>query len=107
MQFCSKCGTILLPKKRGTKTIIKCPACNYTSKKKESLILKEEVKLAKEDKIEVIDKSVSTLPQTEEECPKCGNLKAFYWLVQTRAGDEAPTRFFKCTKCAHIWRSYT
>ncbi|MBS3171381.1 hypothetical protein J4449_02085 [Candidatus Woesearchaeota archaeon] len=28
------------------------------------------------------------------------------WLVQTRAADEAATRFFKCVKCMHTWRAY-
>ena len=107
MQFCPKCHTILLPIKKRNKTVMKCQACNYTSKKKENIILKEEIKLAKEDKIEVIDKNITTLPKTEMECPKCHHNRAYYWLVQTRAADEAATRFFRCTKCGHCWREYS
>ena len=47
-----------------------------------------------------------TMPLTDEECPKCKHGKAYYWLVQTRAGDEPETRFFRCEKCKHTWRDY-
>ena len=82
-------------------------SCGYKEKSKESFIIKEEVQEKKEDKIEIVDKKVETLPKTKEDCPKCKNPDAYYWLVQTRAADEAATRFFRCTKCSHTWRSYT
>ncbi|RLG67435.1 MAG: transcription factor S, partial [Methanobacteriota archaeon] len=31
---------------------------------------------------------------------------AYFLPVQTRAGDEAETRFFECVKCKHRWRAY-
>ena len=52
------------------------------------------------------EKKLKTLPSTKAECNKCGGLKAYYWFVQTRAGDEAETKFFECVKCHHRWRSY-
>lgn len=104
MQFCPKCKSIILPVKKAGRTVMKCSSCNFTSKKKENIILKEEIKLAREDKIEIIDKNVSTLPKTDAECQKCHHDQAYYWLVQTRAADEAPTRFFRCVKCSHTWR---
>ncbi|HLD03066.1 MAG TPA: transcription factor S [Candidatus Nanoarchaeia archaeon] len=103
--FCQKCGAILVPKKEGKGTQLAC-SCGYVAKKKEEIKLVENVQLAKADFIEVVDKRVETLPRTKEECPKCKNPEAYYWLVQTRAGDEAETRFFKCVKCAHTWRAY-
>ena len=104
--FCPKCGAILTHKKKGRKIVFSC-SCGYSSKKKEDLILKEKVHLTKADKINVIDKRIETLPKTKEECPKCYHKEAYYWLVQTRSGDESATRFFKCVKCNHTWRSYT
>ena len=105
MMFCPKCGSILRPKKEDGKTIMYC-SCGYTSKA-ESTTLKEEKNHDKEEAdVEVVDKDIETLPVTEAECPKCGNDKAYYWLQQTRAGDEAETRFLKCTKCKHTWREY-
>jgi len=103
MQFCPKCGSILVPKKEEKKMRCKC---GYSLGKKPNVIIKEKVQLKREDKIEVIDKQVETLPKTDADCPKCNNKKAYFWTVQTRAGDEAETRFFECIKCKHRWRSY-
>lgn len=100
--FCPKCGSILKPKKENRKLIV-C-SCGYKSKDS-SLKLKETVK-AKEKDIEVVDKEIETLPLMDAECPKCHHRKAYYWLVQTRAGDEPETKFLKCEKCKHIWRDY-
>ncbi|MBW2967845.1 transcription factor S [Candidatus Woesearchaeota archaeon] len=111
MQFCPKCGSIMMPKKdESGKVTIAC-SCGYTAESGSSgapTSFKDETK--KEDKEEVkfdvADEDVETLPQTKEECPKCGNETAYYWLIQTRAGDESETRFLKCTKCKHTWREY-
>jgi len=107
MMFCEKCGSILIPKKnRKGKTVLACRSCSYVSKKRESLILKEKVYISEKEGIAVVDKRVETLPKTQEICPKCNYKEAFFWTVQTRAADEAETRFFKCVKCNHTWRSY-
>ncbi|MAG47719.1 transcription factor S [archaeon] len=103
MMFCSKCGSILFPDKDNPKKI-KCSNCGYSSRDKKSIVIKEKTKDSK--KIELVDKTIETLPKTEAECPKCGNKQAFYWLNQTRSGDEAETQFFMCVKCKHRWRSY-
>ena len=61
----------------------------------------------KEKPVEVIDKSeIETLPKTPTQCPKCDHNTAYYWTVQTRAADEAETKFMKCEKCGHTWRDY-
>ncbi len=104
MMFCPKCGALLLPKKEKDKTIFAC-SCGYSSKTKEKIELKEEKKTA-EKQIEIVDEQETSLPETETECPKCGNKKAGYWLIQTRAGDEPETKFLRCTKCKHTWRDY-
>ncbi|MDO8628180.1 MAG: transcription factor S [Nanoarchaeota archaeon] len=105
--FCPKCGSILLPKKDDRKIIMGCGNCRYTSQKKEKLVLHEQRKPEEKEAIEVIDnKNPDILPKTPESCPKCNHKEAFYWTVQTRAGDEAETRFFKCVKCEHTWRLY-
>ena len=105
MMFCPDCSSILVPKKDGKKIDIVC-SCGYVSQKKQPMLVKEKIQLSKIDQIEVVDKSVETLPKIREECPKCKNMQAYYWLVQTRAADEAATRFFKCTHCSHTWREY-
>lgn len=105
MQFCPKCGSIILPKKAANKTKLACANCNYKFiQKKEPMVLKE--KIESRERIEVIDKKIETLPKVEQECPKCKNGKAYYWLLQTRSADEAETTFYKCTKCNYTWRTY-
>ncbi|MBS3118013.1 transcription factor S [Candidatus Woesearchaeota archaeon] len=103
MIFCPRCGAILVPKKDGKR--MSC-ACGYSSKQKQNVIIEEKVQLGKEEKIEVVDKKIETLPKTKEECPRCKHGEAYFWTVQTRAGDEAETRFFECVKCKNRWRSY-
>jgi DNA-directed RNA polymerase subunit M len=51
--------------------------------------------------------SIKTNPTATIKCPKCENNLAITWQVQTRAGDEGATQFFRCTKCSHTFRIYT
>ena len=104
MMFCPKCGSLLMPKKEGRKVIVKC-SCGYKSKDNVDTTIKEEIK--QEESIKApVDGEFETLPITDAECPKCKHKKAYFWEVQTRAADEAPTKFLKCEKCKHIWRDY-
>jgi|SRR3989338_1814542 len=103
--FCPKCGSILLPKKEDGKRLLAC-SCGFKSSKMESPTIKEKVILPEKD-VEIIDKSeLDTLPKTKEVCDKCGNDEVYFWLIQTRAGDEPETKFLRCTKCGHTWRDY-
>ena len=105
MVFCPRCGSILLPKKEGSKKMFVC-SCGYKTNKVEDVKIKEAVS-KKEKDVEVVDKGkLDTLPKTKVECSKCGNNEAYFWTVQTRAGDEPETKFLKCTKCEHTWRDY-
>ncbi len=103
--FCPKCGSILIPKKESNKRIMAC-SCGYKTTKIVTTTLKETMN-EKENKVEVVDKGkLQTLPKTRAKCPKCGNEEAYFWLVQTRAGDEPETKFLRCSKCSHTWRDY-
>jgi DNA-directed RNA polymerase subunit M len=103
--FCPKCGSILMPKTKNNKRVIEC-SCGY--KEKDLSKFKKITEIVKPGKsIEVIEEEIEILPLTDETCSKCGNLKAYYWTVQTRAGDEPETKFLKCEKCKHIWRDYS
>ena len=103
--FCPKCGSILVPKREGSKKLLAC-SCGYKSANTGSAVLKETI-TKKEKKVEVIERSdLESLPKMKMTCEKCGNGEVYYWTVQTRAADEAATRFMKCTKCGHTWREY-
>ena len=105
MKFCPKCKSLMLPKKSGSKTVMACTQCHATDDKAEVTILSEVTQAP--HKIEVIEPSdKGHLPLTDIKCEKCSHKKAYYWLIQTRAADEAATKFYKCEKCEHIWREY-
>ncbi len=104
--FCPKCGSILLPKKEGTKTVIKC-SCGHSSTRTGNLNITEKRAEKKEERsFEAAAQDKITAPITDIECPKCHNDQAYYWTRQTRAGDEGETKFHQCTKCKHKWREY-
>ncbi|MBI2045656.1 transcription factor S [Candidatus Pacearchaeota archaeon] len=101
MEFCPKCGAVLIQKRKNDG----CPRCNYSAKGK--VKLKTSEKIEEKKKLAVIsEKDLQVFPIITEVCKKCGNDKVYFWTVQTRAGDEAETKFFKCTKCEHTWREY-
>ncbi len=100
MEFCPKCGAVLIQKRKN----YGCSRCDYSTKEK--IKIKTSEKIQEKNKIAVVKKEMNTLPIVNEKCKKCGNEKAYFWTIQTRAGDEAETKFFKCTKCDNTWREY-
>ncbi len=103
--FCPKCGSILVPKKEDNKKILSC-SCGYKTSQIDGTLIKETIH-NKNKEVEVIDEGeLQTLPKTTTECPKCYHKTAYFWLVQTRAGDEPETKFLKCERCEHTWRDY-
>jgi DNA-directed RNA polymerase subunit M len=94
----------MIPKLVNKKRVVACSRCGFADKKAEAAPIVEKVKANEE--IQVLDTSVETLPTTKQRCPTCQHPEAYYWLKQTRAGDEPETRFFRCVKCKHTWREY-
>ena len=101
MEFCPKCGAVLVQKNKRDH----CPRCKYSTKNKGKLKTSEKIEEKKKINI-IFEKDAEVNPIIEQECKKCGNKKAFFWTLQTRATDEAETKFFKCTKCGFTWREY-
>jgi len=99
VEFCS-CGGLLSPAGRG---VLKCRSCGAELKKE---IHGKITTRATKKEIVVIEDNKPDLPTTEKQCKKCGNGKAYWWLIQTRSADEPPTQFFRCVKCKHVWREY-
>ncbi len=102
MMFCEKCKSIMLPKGN----VLVCTKCGYEKpiENRDQYKVTSERKNRKE--MIIIDQEVQTLPRVRAECPKCGNMEAEYWLLQTRKADEPETRFYRCTKCKYTWREY-
>ena len=101
MEFCPKCGTMLLPKDG----VLSCD-CGYHKDLSNSNQYEVSEKVTANDNVKMLGRDVNVGPETNETCPECGNDKATYKLLQTRSADEAPTRIFTCTKCKHTWRAY-
>jgi len=103
MEFCTKCGDVLIHKKKNDG----CPRCRYSSKGK--IKLKTSESIGEKKKINIVsekDSEVYPIVELDGKCEKCGNKKAYFWTLQTRASDETETKFFKCTKCSLTWRDY-
>lgn len=116
MQFCPKCGRLMLPKKVKETMQLVCSSCNYAAKDEKagdySVVKKTESqpivkKTSPSDDILIIDDNTRTgLPTARANCPSCGHDKAYWWMRQTRSADEPTTRFYRCVKCGKVWREY-
>lgn len=112
MRFCPNDGNLLklkvLKTPEGSFPVLVCEKCNYYIRYEGvgSTTIKED---RDQESIKVVDEGedIKTMPTVEVECPKCGNDKAYWWLLQTRSGDEPPTQFYRCTKCGYTWRQYS
>jgi len=101
MEFCPKCGSVLEEKRKN----FGCVRCGYTSKTKIKIESNEEIEETKAVAV-LNEKQVDVFPIVANDCGKCKGKEAYFWTMQTRSGDEAETRFFKCTKCKYTWREY-
>ena len=91
---------MMIPKEKNKKMTFVC-SCGYSTDQGSATITEQSKHQSKT--IEVAhEKNVN--PLSDAICKKCEHPRAHYWVVQTRAADESPTRFFKCEKCAHTWR---
>lgn len=102
MEFCPKCGAVLVSENKH----LKCSKCRYSTKGKIKIESSEKIENKREKGV-VKEKDIELLPTTSAICSKCGHGEAYFWSSQTRAADEAETRFFKCKKCEYTWREYT
>ncbi|MBI4095319.1 MAG: transcription factor S [DPANN group archaeon] len=109
MKFCPKCGSMM--KHHDNNFVCACGHKEAVAGKVEFREVKAGQLKARVQKQETKDErqnteSRDTMPVVDNVCPKCGNPKAYWWEMQTRAADEAATQFFRCTKCNHTWRKY-
>jgi len=109
MKFCDKCGNLMIAEKKGKRLVYICRKCGYVSRGKKvvSTSISEDLKV-EEEKIPVLTEqdAFEHYPKTKIICPECENNEAYWFMQQTRSGDEPPTRFYSCTKCGHKWREY-
>jgi len=101
MEFCPKCGAIILVKEDKAS----CAKCGFRPKGKIKIEAFEKIKEAKSVAV-ISERELTTYPIIDIKCSKCKNKEAFFWTMQTRAADESETKFYKCTECDHTWRDY-
>ncbi|MCS7113734.1 MAG: transcription factor S [Nitrososphaerota archaeon] len=108
MRFCPRCGARVILKKKDNLLVLECHRCGYNAVVDEGIREVSEVATRTEVVTVLGERSeeIRALPTTTAECPKCSYDKAYWWMVQTRSADEAPTRFFRCVKCGYVWREY-
>ena len=103
VDFCEKCGAIVIGKIGNE---IKCVSCGKKNKVEKPLLVERNIKKKKEIIFERIDSSIIHPITNEIECPKCKKKNARFWSKQTRSSDEPETQFFKCIECSNQWRIF-
>lgn len=112
MKFCPSCGTMLREVRKEGVIRLMCPKCGHSEPKQGAATLAAAPAAQRRPKptsggiVDYGGDEDESRPKTRAACPKCGNMEAYWWMQQTRSGDEASTRFFRCTKCGHTWREY-
>jgi|Deesub1362B_J571_1020462.scaffolds.fasta_scaffold49371_1 DNA-directed RNA polymerase subunit M len=64
MKFCPKCGTLLVPSKKGKKSTLKCPKCGYEERIKRAA--KSEYKLSVKADTNLKVKTTSLVSEKKE-----------------------------------------
>jgi len=110
MEFCDECGGMLVSEKQNGETLMKCRSCGeYQDVDEEDFKVTEEKDEDPMDRLNVNEEgsTESTRPTTEKECKVCGEeTEQEWWMEQTRASDEPPTRFYKCKSCNQVYKEY-
>jgi DNA-directed RNA polymerase subunit M len=108
LKFCAKCGSMMVPEKSGAEAVYKCRKCGNLEKCSDahSIVTKNEPKGIGEIPVFDTNKANERISTVHADCRKCGHNEAFWWIQQTRSGDEPATRFFRCVRCGNTWREY-
>jgi DNA-directed RNA polymerase subunit M len=106
MEFCDDCGGMLVSKSGE----MECRSCG---KKQEVSSSDYQITDEKEEdpmdglNVSSEDEQETTRPTCDKDCPSCGSEQVHeWWMEQTRASDEPPTRFYECTKCGNVHKEY-
>ncbi|OYT40846.1 MAG: transcription factor S [Desulfurococcales archaeon ex4484_58] len=111
-RFCPRCHGLMKPVKEvDGEVYMVCIRCGYKMKASSNDLrtyrVSTKITHTEKDKTIVISEENVNLPITKDViCPRCGYGEAYYWMIQTRAADEPPTRFYKCRRCGYVWREY-
>jgi DNA-directed RNA polymerase subunit M/transcription elongation factor TFIIS len=109
VEFCPKCGSFLLPKKRDKRIALVCPECDFSEENPTKVALggyRESNKIPDDLHVQPIShvfsaglKGMSASIISGWECRKCHGNEAYTYSKQTRSGDEGMTQFVVCANC--------
>ena len=113
--FCTKCGTLIVPKRKGaTKQIIfLCPNCQKEVEIEDTTIFQETTPIehTPRDHTRILENEPPPIPkifiQTYEERQKkrCRHPNAvFQGFYQFSSGDEASRKYWYCKDCGQVFR---
>ncbi|MEB3780258.1 MAG: transcription factor S [Desulfurococcales archaeon] len=113
LRFCPRCGGILYPRVRGGVKQLFCPRCGYEENMMDPgdvYKMKTRVEHSPRERMIIVSDQdpppTASIVKGEMRCPKCGHDELLFWMMQTRAADEPPTRFYRCRRCGYTWREY-
>ena len=111
MEFCDKCGGMMLPSTQNGKKVLKCK-CGYIKpfpeQKSDLYKLKTKIEHSIREEVinlkEVLNWKEENLRSSIKDfrCPKCGYDKAQLVTRQTRRADEGMTHFIICLRCGRM-----
>ena len=104
MLFCPTCANILLIEKTVSDFRFFCKTCPYIYVVEEVVQKIMHLERKQVDDVMGGEDAWENVQQTDAECPKCSNRKAYFMQIQIRSADEPMTIFYKCTKCGHQWK---
>lgn len=110
MEFCEECGGMLVSQKKDGETVMECRNCGHVQDvEEEDMKVTEEKEEDPMDRLNVNEEGEddTTHPTVKQKCNKCGEeTEHEWWMKQTRASDEPPTRFYRCTECGNVYKEY-
>jgi len=111
VDFCPDCGTKMIHlKKKQAMTVtlvLSCPKCGYEKKATRPNSFLAKVKNRPRENLVIIGKKehrLRTTPIFAIDCPKCGNNRAYAWIVHLGSLEQSSTQFYRCTKCHYTYR---
>ena len=86
---------------------MECSSCDEVAPRDDRIDEEYQTEQKQDEVTEAVESNGNEVvgPTTDNvTCGDCGNGRASYRIMQTRAADEPPTRFYKCVECGNRWR---
>ena len=99
MIFCPTCSNSLLIEKTHSDFRFYCKTCPYICNVTEKVTNTMNLERKQIDDVLGGQEAWENVDQTDAECTKCLNQRAFFMQLQIRSADEPMTTFYRCTKC--------